>query len=318
MLRKKFNSSLLRDLAESLLRQVSEDEIPDAERADLVTSLVRQWITYDGHATLFVDDDQVYFHLSQTPLGKPSIVPEPGLAGWMAQLVREWKVDEDDLPDLIEQLNRAQSAEVTGGDGIPLRLWVNPKERSRGVESLVKQELPAGHRRDDRKVATSILRQHLGDLDPDELEALACSLVRQWQKFDGCACVFLDGGSQYIFRLDELENHHCRVDAQKVRGSLEPVLGRLGFSAEVIPEVIARINLGQEVEFKDLDGTVSRLWYDPRIRRLVTRSAHGAAPVSQVGSLPIFCPQCSAVLRPWKEGVHQQECPLCRCVISMP
>jgi hypothetical protein len=57
---KKFNPQALRHLAEEFLRQVAEDqEMPCDERADFVTSLVRQWITYDGNATFFVGEEQV-------------------------------------------------------------------------------------------------------------------------------------------------------------------------------------------------------------------------------------------------------------------
>src|SRR5262249_36582358 len=48
---------VLRRLAEDFLRQFAEeDEFPDGEREDLITSLVRQWVTYDGKAVLFVEE----------------------------------------------------------------------------------------------------------------------------------------------------------------------------------------------------------------------------------------------------------------------
>src|SRR6266567_1012384 len=49
MSKRNVNSRALRQLALELLQQIAEDdEIPEGEREDFATSLVRQWITYDG------------------------------------------------------------------------------------------------------------------------------------------------------------------------------------------------------------------------------------------------------------------------------
>jgi hypothetical protein len=117
-------------------------DIPEGERQDLATSLVRQWLTYGGRATLFFGECQVYLVLGKTPLGRRCVHPEPAPPGWIKQLTRRWNVSPADLPDVIDRLNRGQSAEVVTSDGIPLRLWVNPKEKSRGVEPLVQEGLP--------------------------------------------------------------------------------------------------------------------------------------------------------------------------------
>jgi len=154
----------LRQLAEDLLGSLAQEEILEGEQAELVTSLVRQWVTYDGSATLFLGGQQVYLVLDRTPLGKPCIVPEPALPlpGWQARLVADWKIAPEDLPEVFDQLNRGQSAEVTNGEGLPVRLWVNPRERSRGVEPLVKEPLPPGRKRDYRKIAADLLEQAFG------------------------------------------------------------------------------------------------------------------------------------------------------------
>src|SRR5437870_5273004 len=104
--KRKFNSRALRRLAEELFQRVAgNEEFPDDERADFVTSLVRQWITYDGNAALFLGDRQVYLVLGRTPLGNPCVVPEPGLHGWVRELTGDWKVSPDDIPDILDQLN---------------------------------------------------------------------------------------------------------------------------------------------------------------------------------------------------------------------
>src|SRR2546427_6010809 len=113
MRQRNFNSQALRQLAEELLSQIAEEGALTAEeREDLTTALVRQWITYAGNATLLLGEEQVYLVLGRTPLGKPCVVPEPALPGWIKQLIQDWKIDPDDLGEIIDQLNRGQSAET--------------------------------------------------------------------------------------------------------------------------------------------------------------------------------------------------------------
>ena len=67
MPKRKFDSRALRQLAEELIQRIAQDEeIPEGEREDCVTSLVRQWITYDGNATVFVGEQQIYLVLGKT------------------------------------------------------------------------------------------------------------------------------------------------------------------------------------------------------------------------------------------------------------
>jgi len=118
--------------------------------------------------------------LGRTPLGKSCIIPAPGLVGWTKQLTEDWKIDPDDLDEIFDQLNRGQSAEVINGDGIPLRLWVNPKEKGRGVEPLIEEPVAPGRKPDYRKIAATELEQQFGaELDPAEMEELICSIAKQ-------------------------------------------------------------------------------------------------------------------------------------------
>jgi len=157
------DSRALRHLAEELLDEIAEDEaIPEGEWEDLATSLVRQWVSYDGNATLFLGGRQVYPVLGQTPHGKPCVVPLAAPEGWLKQLSRDWKVRPDDLPEVLDQLNRGQSAEVVNGDGVPLRLWVNPREKSRGVEPLAQANVRPGAKRDYIQMAAAELVEQFG------------------------------------------------------------------------------------------------------------------------------------------------------------
>jgi hypothetical protein len=276
MRKRNVNSQALRQLAHELFDEIAaHGGIQEEQREEFATSMVRQWITYDGNATLLVEDQQVYLVLAKTPLGKPSIVPEPALPGWMNCLREDWKISPDDLPEVIEQLNRGQSAEVVNGDGIPLRLWVNPKERTKGVEPLVQEDIPAGTKRDYQKIATHVLERQLGpDMDPDEMEALACSVAKQWQRFEGHASIFLDAERQLALRIVEKDDGGCEVGAKWMPVNLEAALAGFGLPTEVHPDVIARINLGQEIEFVDQKGIRSRLWHDPKARRIITQPVH--------------------------------------------
>lgn len=318
MSKKKVNSRALRQLAEELVQVLSEEgEIRHDQRDDCTTSLVRQWITYDGHATLFLSEQQVYLHLGKTLLGRPQPIPEPAMPGWRKRLLEDWKIDPDEMPDILDQLNRGQSAEVTNSEGIPLRLWVNPQERSKGIEPLVKQPVPPGLKRDYRKIAANELEQQFGDdMDPEEMEELACSVAHQWQKYEGHACLFIDSDQQLFFKLTEKDDGGCDVVCKHLSIDLEPLLLSLGIATEAIPDVIARINIGQDIEFLDNRGAPSILWHDPKTRKMCVEAVKPVAVQRPSSSPPIFCPKCRAVLKPWRAGERQQTCPNCAHPIS--
>jgi hypothetical protein len=259
----KFNSKALRQIAEDILEKIAENEdVPDNLRGDFATSLVRQWITYDGNATLFFGEKQIYFVLSSPSPEQYHVVSEPETPGWISQLNEHWKISSDDLPEVIEQLNRGQSAEVINRDGVPLRLWVNPKDRNRGVEPPAK---------DYRKIAKYELKPKLKTArELDELDELACSVAMQWQQYEGHACLFLSAGCLRLV-LTEKEDGGCQVVTVTRPIQLHPILSSLGIPADDIPDVIARINLGQEVEFQNREGVSAILWHDPKAERIRVR-----------------------------------------------
>jgi hypothetical protein len=292
-----------------------EYPLPEKERRDLVTSLVRQWITYDGHATLFVGGQQVYLILGKTPLGRPRFVPETDRLDWEHQLTERWHIAAQDLPDVFAQLNRGQSAEVTNAEGVPLRLWVNPKEKGRGVESLARPSVSAVRKRDYHRLALAALEPHFApDLEADELEALACSVARQWERYDGHACVFLEEG-HLLLRITELDGGNCLVDREQRTGTIEPLLHELGVPPEAVPAVIVRFNLGQEVEFQDRQGVRQRLWNDPKARQVCMQAVDAEEPRLPGVEEPLFCPKCGAVLGPWPEGDQPRCCHHCGQVV---
>lgn len=274
----KYKSHALRELAEKLVEEISERfDLSEKDRRDCPTSLVRQWITYDGHATLFLAEQQLYFVLARTPLGKTFAVPTPALTAWSKQLTDDWKISPDDLPDIFDQLNRGQSAQVTNADGLPVRLWVDPSNQGRHVEPLVKENIPPGRKRDYHKIAADILESYLGPLvDADEMEKLARSVVNQWQRHEGTACLFMEGES-LVFTLKEGEAG-CNVAVQSGQSHIASVLASYGIASEVIPQAIAKINLAQEIEFQDKNGVACGLWHDPKERRIRVRPINPGPP----------------------------------------
>src|SRR5207248_10756414 len=63
-----------------------------------------------------------------------------------------------------------------------------------------------------------------------------------------------------------------------------------GFPPDVFPEVIARINLGQEVEFRDRHGVRTRLWHDPKARRILLEPIDPVPPAPVAPLPPFLCP----------------------------
>lgn len=271
------NSNQLRQLAGRLvdeLAQARENEILQQTRDDLITSLVRQWLTYDGNAVLFVDDQRLYFLLDMTPLGKPTAILAMAPPGWLNRLIADGQICPEGLPEAVAQLNRGQSAEVTSRDGVPMRLWANPKERQCGIEPLVKRPVDPGWQRDHHKIAGDLIELHFGEsVDAEEREQLICSVAQQWQKYQGHACLF-NGNEQLVFTITEREEGNCVVGVRRLLTKIEAFLGSLGFAAEVIPELLARINLDEEIEFVNRQGIHSFLRHDPLTQKINIRS-HG-------------------------------------------
>jgi CheY-like chemotaxis protein len=81
--RKISSSRTLRELAKQLLTHPLFDlEFAGDKRDEIETSVVRRWVTYDGHLTPFLGDRPVDLSIAETPPGKPSVVRRPEIRGW--------------------------------------------------------------------------------------------------------------------------------------------------------------------------------------------------------------------------------------------
>ena len=127
--------------------------------------------------------------------------------------------------------------------------------------------------------------------------------VRLYIMFQGHASIFLAEGRQVSLKLTKQSDGGCGLETWTKPCSLEPLLLSRGFHPERIPEVIAHINLGHKIAFKDKNGIPSILWHDPKVDDMIVRPTH--------------CPKCAGQLRPWQQHDRQQKCPHCGIVIAL-
>jgi len=127
------------------LRKIAEGELAKqflglsaAVRDQFATSLVRQWLTNDGHAGVVTPTQQVWFQLvaegEHLEVGVSTAEGDWGRALW-----RHWGVAEAEVPGLLHRLNLCQSALCRTADGRAVELRVEPRERA-----VRCRELPAG------------------------------------------------------------------------------------------------------------------------------------------------------------------------------
>ena len=96
-------SRKLRKLADEIIANVPE-EFLTSPRSELSLSLMRQWLTYENHATLLFPPQQHYLRPNFT-VGKKAgfdlhLVP---LDTWLAQMMRQWDFGEDLLRKHYDQ-----------------------------------------------------------------------------------------------------------------------------------------------------------------------------------------------------------------------
>jgi hypothetical protein len=318
--RNESNSRVLRQIAKDAVEKVAAAvPIPDSDRGDLVTSLVRQWQTYDGRATFFLGGRQVELALGRTPLGKTHVRTQSVDPQFMRLLRRDYKIRLDETPDIAGQLNRAQSADVINPDGIALRLWVNPKDQKAGVERVcpdaARKEAPPPP--NYLKMAAGLLDEHLGEgIDADEMAELATSVVVQWERFDGQAWVVLDAGRLLVLTVNLKSDGLYHLNARRVNIDLERALAAFGVAAEDVPEIITRLNRAQAFEYRDADGLRQRIWHDPKARTFWVQQIDAVRRHPRPVSPPVLCPECSAVLEPWADGCGQQTCRICKHTVA--
>ncbi len=142
---------------------------------------------------LYLPGTTIWFRLTAAPTGwNVSAPPQPD---WLEAKLRTCNVPPGSLTDVMAQLNRGQSAEVVSADGNLLRLWTDPRQQKHGVEFLDDASAPAPPADgilDLGELAARHLEHRLGPAgNADERAVLVEALVRQWQYYQGQACLFV-------------------------------------------------------------------------------------------------------------------------------
>jgi hypothetical protein len=128
----------LRKIAESVLKKYLGD-LDDAVREELATSLVRQWLTHDGHGGFVLPTSQCWFQLVKKGDGFEVGFDRPE-GHWGRALPQGWQLAEDEVPAVLHRLNVCQSVQCRNADGRTVRLWIEPKERAVRCRELAGEE----------------------------------------------------------------------------------------------------------------------------------------------------------------------------------
>jgi hypothetical protein len=142
-------------------------------------------------------------------------------------------------------------------------------------------------------------------------------VARQWQRYGGHASLFLDGHRQLHLRLHEHGDGICEVVARRASVDLERCFSSLGCPAEKFPALIARLNLGLAIGFRDGRGAPWALWHDPQAGRVCVQRLDAVPPAVPAVTPPLLCPGCGAVLRLWRGGERQQTCSYCGHTVAL-
>ncbi len=126
-------AAIVRKIATNAVQKVFGELLPEQEEAELVTSVVRQWLTHEGHAVLRKETNAFYLTLRQQGAGYEMTLDQvPGDV--LDRFLVDWQIDREHVPEILHRLNVGQSAEVTNRKGRLLRFSVNPKERTTSIE----------------------------------------------------------------------------------------------------------------------------------------------------------------------------------------
>jgi hypothetical protein len=103
------------------------NDLAPATREQLETSLMRQWLTYEGKAGLITQVQNAWFEL--TKRGDGFEVARSLCDSRVASMLRQHGADAGEFPELFHRVNLSQSAEFVGSGGKTYRLSIDPRER---------------------------------------------------------------------------------------------------------------------------------------------------------------------------------------------
>ncbi|MBO0699152.1 MAG: hypothetical protein J2P46_12215 [Zavarzinella sp.] len=271
-------SQTLRYLAEQFLAGLP-DEVLTSPRRDLATSLVRQWLTNDGQAALFLGSD---LHFLRARVSGPTTASVEGMKvdarAWNRHAMRDWDIDPDVWNEGMRQLNLGQSAVIETRRGESLRLWVNGRERRRGIEPL---SPPRDEHPRPKMDLAQIARDELDDvfgtaIDPATRDVLAEAVAREWASNGGHAVLFTLGATFHLTFKVHPDGTSDRT-AERLPTDLPDRLRACGVATDDLPHFLHALNLGHPVEIMTGDGEPVRFVVDP---------VHAEVAMQRLGSRP--------------------------------
>lgn len=124
---------VLRRIAGHEIDKILPDLSPEV-RGEYATAVVRQWVTCAGHAAILTEHANYWLALEsmdgQYHVGAGESETSIG------RFVDDWRIPDDQIPELLHRLTVAQSATCESEDGLRLRLRVVPHERTVAIEQV--------------------------------------------------------------------------------------------------------------------------------------------------------------------------------------
>jgi hypothetical protein len=134
-------SDVTRKIAAHELDQCCHD-LDSRTRHDLLDSLVRQWIDYDGNAVILTPSYHFWFRMKTFPDGRTQVVREREIQEFVNHM-RKSRVSEEQIPELLHELSLRQNVRCVADYGQKLQLRVDPGKRTFFVELVLDDdELP--------------------------------------------------------------------------------------------------------------------------------------------------------------------------------
>lgn len=116
---------VLRSIAHAELDKLLPGQAADIHEA-LVTSIVRQWTTYEGRAGILTL--AVHYWLSVEHKGNQVVVGSGVTPATLPRHLATWKVLERDLQRIVLDLNLSQTATFVNLDGLTVRVRMDPRD----------------------------------------------------------------------------------------------------------------------------------------------------------------------------------------------
>jgi hypothetical protein len=121
------NSAVMRNIAGTELDKLIPWLDPEV-RSDLVTSIIRQWVTCDGHAGVFTEYVNYWFHLAQVG-DQIHVGHEVVTESKLRDILLAARAVEDEIAELVRELSLRQRVTFENKDGVRMELRASPHER---------------------------------------------------------------------------------------------------------------------------------------------------------------------------------------------